>query len=211
MTEPTLTSADAAPDVVFTVLDRVYGIPLVAATLDKIHETLTTNALTKRPYAAARGLSAAAYESWQPVQTRLAPLITRVDGLANKVFDIVEARFPYPIHVKPEDVSSAARERRKSLVDSAHQTFDERVKLPAFHVAEGIDKRLAPIVDFVEAQVAPRVEKSAAKAHANGNAALEETKYQYERALALSKALTERIASLPSEQFSKLQEKSPFA
>lgn len=206
MTEPTLTSSSPPPRAEFTILQRVYGVPLVGASLDKLDAILTSNGLLARPYAAAKGISAAAYGYLQPIEARLAPLIVRADGLANRVFDIVESRFPYPFHVKPEEV----RERRTSLVDAAHKTFDERVRQPALHVVEGVDQRFAPVIDYVEGQVKPRANKAAGAAHENSDAALEETTYQYQRALALSKALTERIASYPSAQLNQLQEKSPL-
>jgi hypothetical protein len=81
---------------------------------------------------------------------RLAPLIVRADGIANKAVDVVESRYPYPFKAKPEDVARLVRERsesagkyvrerRESAVSVANKTIDEKVKSPVVHVAQGID------------------------------------------------------------------------
>ena len=139
--EETSTAPDPPPSAgEFTIFQRVYGIPLVAAAIDKLHETLSTNVLTARPYAAAQGLSVVVYQCWQPVLRPLAPLIARVDDFANTIFDLAETRFPYLFYATPDDIMNTIHNTRVILLDDARTTLDEGIKRPALHVAEGIDE-----------------------------------------------------------------------
>lgn len=133
----TTETPQAAPP--FTVLSRVASIPLVSSSLETIDHQLSSNAYTRSFYPTAKGLSSTAYKYTEPIQTRLAPLIVRADGYANKAVDVVEARYPYPFTVKPEDVTEYVRERRQSATDRIHHSIDETVKNPALNVATGID------------------------------------------------------------------------
>jgi hypothetical protein len=123
-----------------TVLTRVASIPIVASSLDQIHTTLSSNALTRSPYHAAQAITQSAYNYSQPLQIRLAPLMISADGYANKGLDVIEQKYPYPFKAKPEEVASYVRERRDSVMSSANKRFDENVKSPAVGVVEGIDK-----------------------------------------------------------------------
>ncbi|KAI5827999.1 hypothetical protein K523DRAFT_417959 [Schizophyllum commune Tattone D] len=193
--EETLTPPDPPPSAgEFTIFQRVYGIPLVAAAIDKLHETLSTNVLTARPYAVAQGLSVVVYQCWQPVLRPLAPLIARVDDFANTIFDLAETRLPYLFYATPDDIMNSVHNTRVIFLDDARTTLDEGIKRPALHVAEGIDERLAPFLDYYEDHIEPLSYRSA-------RSELDETQYQYQRALNLTKALTERIATLPSNQW----------
>ena len=127
-----------APDI--TVLTRVASIPLVASSLDQIHSALLSNVLTRSPYHAAQVITQTAYNFSQPLQIRLAPLLIRADGYANKGLDVIEEKYPYPFKVKPEEVAEYVREQRDSVVSTANERFDKNVKTPAVGVAEGIDK-----------------------------------------------------------------------
>ncbi|KAL4261646.1 Lipid droplet-associated perilipin protein [Pleurotus pulmonarius] len=190
-------SEHPAPEITF--IHRVASIPLVYSSLQTIHDTLASNAYTRTPFSTAKDISATAYKYTEPFQARFAPLIVRADGYANKAVDIVESRYPYPFQVKPEEVATFVRERRDSAVSVANKSFDEKVKSPAFNVAQGIDNRFAPIVDYIEAQV-------------NGSEAGPSTppdaKYQYQRALALSRTLTGRAYVYSGEQIKHLQTQS---
>ena len=73
------------------------------------------------------------------------------DDMANKAVDVVESRYPYPFTAKPEEVaqlvrerkesaSKYVRERQQSVVTVANKNFDEKVKSPVVHVAQGIDQ-----------------------------------------------------------------------
>jgi hypothetical protein len=87
----------------------------------------------------AKELSSTAYKYTEPLQIRLAPLINRADGYANKAVDVVEARYPYPFKAKPEEVTDYVRGRRQSAAESINHSLDEKVKSPALHVATEID------------------------------------------------------------------------
>jgi len=87
----------------------------------------------------AKGLSSTAYKYTEPLQIRLAPLINRANGYANKAVDVVESRYPYPFKAKPEEVQDYVRERRQSAAESINKSIDENVKNPALQVAAGID------------------------------------------------------------------------
>lgn len=123
----------SAPEL--TSLYRVASIPLVSSSLDTIHSTLS-NSYLKSPYTTATGLAYSAWGYTEPLQVRLAPLTTRADGYANKGLDVVESRYPYPFKAKPEEITDYVRERRESV----NKTIDERVKSPAYGVAQGIDQ-----------------------------------------------------------------------
>jgi len=156
------------------------------------------------------GLSGSAYKYAEPLQIRFAPLIEKADGYANKAVDIVESRYPYPFQAKPEDVagyvrqrrqsaSEYVRERRDSVVNAASKTLDERVKSPAITVAQGIDQKFAPIVDYFEERLNTHPSESKPPA---------ESKYQYQRAYALSKSLTDQVYIYSNEHLKQIQAQS---
>lgn len=123
-----------------TILTRMASIPLISSSLDTLDSTLSQNAYTRSSYSTAKGLSTSAFRYTEPIQARLAPLIFRADGLANKAVDVVESRCPYPFKAKPEEVATYVRERRQSAVSVANKALDENVKGHAFHVAQGLDQ-----------------------------------------------------------------------
>jgi hypothetical protein len=109
--------------------------------------TLNDNAYTHSTYESVKGLSTIAYKYTEPLQARMAPLIVRADGYANKAVDVVEARFPSAFTTRPEQISDYVRDKRKSYQgyarerrDSVNKALDERVRTPAYAVAEGIDQ-----------------------------------------------------------------------
>ncbi|KAL1673688.1 hypothetical protein EV122DRAFT_222113 [Schizophyllum commune] len=174
--EETSTTPDPPPSAgEFTILQRVYGIPLVAAAIDQLHETLSTNPL--------------------------APLIARVDDFANTIFDLAETRFPYLFDATPEDIMDVIYNTRVTFSDDARTALDEGIKRPGLRVAEGIDERLTPFLNYYEGHIEPLGYKYARSTRANEHTKPDETQYQYQRALSLSKALTERITYIPSNQW----------
>ncbi|KAJ8508261.1 hypothetical protein ONZ45_g9457 [Pleurotus djamor] len=188
-------AAAAAPEITF--LNRMVSIPLVSSSLQTINDALAANAYLKSPYSTAKDLSASAYKYTEPLQVRLAPLIVRADGYANKAVDIVEAKYPYPFHAKPEEVATLVRESRDNAVTLANKNFDEKVKSPALNVAQGIDNTLAPIVDYLEAYL-----NSSPNA---GPSSPPDSKYQYQRAIALSKTLKDRAYIYSGDQIKHIQ------
>lgn len=123
-----------APEI--TAFNRVISIPLIASPLGYIHNAFSTNAYTKAPYSTAQGLGQSAWNFSEPIQARLAPLITTADVFANKGLDAVETRFPYPFTAQPEDVAAYVRERRTMAYDAANK----RVVEPAYGLAKGVDQ-----------------------------------------------------------------------
>lgn len=128
----------AAPEL--TIFHRVGSIPLVADSLDTLHQTLSTNPYTRSPYATAQGLTQYALGYTQPLQKSFAPLLVRADGLANKGLDVVESRYPYPFKTPTEDIVKDLKGRSDQARDIATKTIDEKVKTPALTVAQGIDQ-----------------------------------------------------------------------
>ncbi|KAH9924081.1 lipid droplet-associated perilipin protein [Fomitopsis serialis] len=184
-----------------TIITRVASIPLVASSLSTLHDTLTNNALTRQPYTTATTLSKSALGYAEPLQHRFAPLLVRADEYANLGFDAVESRYPYPFKTTPEDIVKDFKTRSDNAKDLANKTIDERVKSPVANVAGGIDQRFAPIVDYFQLAVSkiyPVTNGSAEPAHP-------ETKYQYQRAYALSKELTEQLRTYSTEQLNQLK------
>ncbi len=127
MSTTTTEAAQVPPSI--TVISRVASIPLVSLSLETIDQRLSSNVFSRSLYPAAKGLSSTAYKYTEPIQTRLAPLIIRADGFANKAVDVVEARYPYPFTVKPEEVTEYVRERRQSATDLIHHSIDDVAKL----------------------------------------------------------------------------------
>jgi hypothetical protein len=197
MSTQTETAQTAAPE--YTSLYRVASIPLVSSSLGSIHSTLSSNAYTKSPYSAATGLAHSAWGYTEPIQARLAPLATRADDFANAGLDVVESRYPYPFKAKPEEITTYVRERRQSALDVTNKTIDEKVKSPAYGVVQGIDQRFAPIVDFFEIQV------QKFNSEASPPTQTSDSQYQYQRAYALSRNLTENLVVYSNEHLKQLQ------
>jgi hypothetical protein len=146
---PLPSPSPTAPEL--TIITRFASIPMISSSLESLNGALSSNAYTRSPYCTAKDLSTSAYKYTEPLQIRLAPLIIRADGYANKAVDVVESRYPYPFKAKPEEVASYVRDRRRSAseyvrerrasaVTVANKTIDEKVKSPAFNVAQGIDQ-----------------------------------------------------------------------
>ncbi|KIY64244.1 hypothetical protein CYLTODRAFT_446112 [Cylindrobasidium torrendii FP15055 ss-10] len=182
----------------FKALARFLNIPLISSSLTTVTETLASNVYTRSPYNTAKGISTSAYKYSEPIQLRFAPLITRADDYANKGFDVVESRYPSVFTTKPEDVTTFVRTRR----ESASKAIDERVRQPAWQVAQGIDERFTPVLNYVET----------AYTKVNGDtppASPEEApKYQYQRALALSLSVRNQVFTYSAEQLKQFQEHS---
>jgi len=163
---------------------------MISSGLDTINDALTTNAYTRFPYIHAKALSNTAFKLAGPIQTVLAPIIVRVDGIANKAVDVVESRYPYPFKAKPEEVTAFA-----------NKAIDEKVKTPALNVAEGIDCRFSPVLDYVEIIVC-RLNGS------KNSPTPSDTKYQYQRAFALTKSFGGSLYVLSNDQLKHIQAQS---
>lgn len=180
-----------------TVLNRVVSIPLIASSLEQINAILEKNVLTRSPYHAAQAITNTAYNYSQPIQIRLAPLIVRADDIANKGLDAVESRYPYPFQAKPEEVASYMRQ-------TAGKTF-ENVKSPAVGVAEGIDKKFTPVVDYIERIAGNMSNESGASSPSSVSS---DSQYQYQRAINLSKHLKDNLYVYSSEHLKQVQQQS---
>jgi hypothetical protein len=126
---PPPTDIPAVPAPGFTILTRVAAIPMISSSLETINGVLLSNNYTRSPYCTAKDLSSTAYKYTEPLQIKLAPLIIQADGFANKAVDVVQSKYPYPFTARPEEVAMLAS-----------KTIDERVKAPAYNVAQGIDQ-----------------------------------------------------------------------
>ncbi|KAI0918328.1 hypothetical protein AcV5_002341 [Taiwanofungus camphoratus] len=198
----TTQTVEAPTNPEITVISRITSIPLVASSLSTIHTTLTNNAYTRQLYTTVQGLSNSVLSYTEPLQKRFAPLLVRADSYANKGFDALESRYPYPFRTPSEDIVKDLKGRSDHAYDIANQTIDEKVKTPAYSVAQGIDQRFALIVDYFEAAVN--------KLHPNGSteqtaAPAAEAKYQYQRAYALSRDLSDHLRTYSTEQINQLK------
>ncbi|EIW54800.1 lipid droplet-associated perilipin protein [Trametes versicolor FP-101664 SS1] len=187
-----------------TILSRVGSIPLVADSLSTIHSTLTNNAYTRSPYATAQGLTQSALSYTEPIQKRLAPILTKADGLANKGLDAVESRYPYPFQTPTEDIIKDLKGHSDHAKDVANKTLDDKVRTPAYQVAQGIDQRFAPIVDYFAVAVN--------KFHSNGTedkpTESPEAQFQYQRAYFLTKDLRDQLYTYSTEQINQIKTQS---
>lgn len=210
-------SAPASPEL--KIFNRVASIPLVNDTFTAVHSSLISNPYTRSPYSTAQALSLSALRASEPIAAKLAPIIVRADGFAIKGLDAVESRYPYPFTVQSEDLLKALKERSDYARDVANKTIDERVRSPAYSAAQGIDqvrtplfhsssrnndllipvsqKRLAPVVDFLIARLG-----------AEENSSQTESKYQIQRAFALSLGLKDQILDYSNSQLQQLQNNS---
>ncbi|TFY64549.1 hypothetical protein EVG20_g5908 [Dentipellis fragilis] len=193
-------TAPAAPEL--TVLHRVASIPLINDSLSAVHNSLSSNAYTRSPYNTAQALSSTAIRYSEPIASRLAPLIVRADGFANKAVDAVESRYPYPFKTPTDEIIHDLKERSDHAKEVANKTLDDRVRTPAATVAQGIDQRFAPLMDYIEAAVS-RLNNGQTSASPSA-----EQKYQYQRAFALSKDLKDQVYEYSNEQLKLLQSHS---
>ncbi|KAI0667254.1 lipid droplet-associated perilipin protein [Trametes maxima] len=202
MATETQQSAPAQPEL--TILTRVSSIPLVADSLSTIHSTLSNNPYTRSPYATAQGISKSALSYTEPIQKRLAPILTKADGLANKGLDAVESRYPYPFQTPTGDIIKDLKGHSDHAKDVANKTLDEKVRTPAYHVVQGIDQKFTPIVDYIAVAVS--------KLHANGAADkpadVPEPQYQYQRAYFLTKELRDQLYTYSTEQINQIKTQS---
>ncbi|KAI5886837.1 uncharacterized protein SCHCODRAFT_02602614 [Schizophyllum commune H4-8] len=127
----------------------------------------------------------------------LATLIAPVDDLANTIFNLAETRSPHLFYAPPDD-SLARLTKHATSFDDARTMVDKGIKGPALHVAEGVDERLAPLVDYYENQIEPLSHKSAGSTRAKEHIEGDEMQHQYQRAINLANALTKRVTSVPS-------------
>jgi hypothetical protein len=146
-TTQTQTQPEAAQVPNITVITRVASIPMISSGLGTINDALTTNAYTRSPYGHAKAISTSAYKLTEPIQTVLAPLIIKADGIANMAVDAVESRYPYPFKAQPEEVAALARQGQQNTtayvhdrVNDMNKAIDEKVRTPAFNVAQDIDQ-----------------------------------------------------------------------
>ncbi|TFY74172.1 hypothetical protein EWM64_g9840 [Hericium alpestre] len=195
-------TAPAAPEL--TVLNRVASIPLINDSLAAVHNSLSSNAYTRSAYTTGQALSATALGYTQPIATRLAPLIERADGLANKAVDAVESRYPYPFKTPTDEIIHDLKSRSDHAKDVANKTIDDRVRTPAYTVVQGIDQRFTPLVDYFEVVMARlhKYEEGSAPSTPSVNG---DAKFQYQRAFALSKDLKDTLYVFSNDQLNQLQ------
>ncbi|EPQ52361.1 hypothetical protein GLOTRDRAFT_65234 [Gloeophyllum trabeum ATCC 11539] len=190
-----------------SIVNRIGAIPLVHDSLTTLHSTLSTNPYTQRPYTTAQGITVTAYQKiGEPLQTRLAPILVKADGYANKAVDVVESRYPYPFKTPTEDIVKDVKAKSDEARDVATKTIDDRVKKPVAGVAQGIDQRFAPLVDLFELYVSKlhaQVPETPAAQHP-----IESPTYQYQRAYALTRNLRDSLYVYSKEQLEQLESQS---
>ncbi|CAE6520554.1 unnamed protein product [Rhizoctonia solani] len=216
----TQTATPAEPPHLSSV-DRVGKIPVVNDTLATINSILSQNAYSKSLYSTAQAYSERAYNISQPVQVRLAPVIGRVDGYANKGLDVLESRWPYPFHATTEEVIGTLRQGpdaayglAATYANAATKAYEDRVKTPAYVLVSKVDSTLlTPIVDRFEVVVSkfhkdvPSSPSSASSSSSDSEGASER---QYVRAYRLSLDLKDQIIVISSEQLHQLQQNNIY-
>ncbi|CAE6422251.1 unnamed protein product [Rhizoctonia solani] len=205
-----------------TSVDRVGKIPVVNDTLATINSILSQNAYSKGLYSTAQAYSERAYNLSQPVQIRLAPVIGRVDGYANKGLDVLESRWPYPFHATTEEVIDTLRQGpdiayglATAYANAATKAYEDRVKTPAFVLVSKVDSTLlTPIVDRFEIVVnklhkdVPSSPSSASSSSSSDSEGVSER--QYARAYRLSLDLKDQVIIVSSEQLKQLQQNNVY-
>jgi len=122
------------------IFSRVASIPLVNESLTTIHTVLVNNQFTSVPYVTAQNLGKSVYHISEPIQVRLAPVLIRADGLANKGFDAVQSYYPTPFTITSEQLREEVIQRRDYAYNTANKTLDNRVRTPAYSAAQAIDQ-----------------------------------------------------------------------
>ncbi|TFK48951.1 lipid droplet-associated perilipin protein [Heliocybe sulcata] len=190
-----------------SIVNRLGSIPLIHDSLTTLHSTLASNAYTQRPFLTAQDLTVIAYHKiGEPLQTRLAPILVKADGYANKAVDVVESRYPYPFKTPTEDIVKDVKARSDGARDVATKTIDDRVKKPVAGVAQGIDQRFAPLVDLFELYVSKlhaQLPETPATQHP-----IESPTYQYQRAYALTVNLRDSIYVYSKEHLEQIESQS---
>jgi hypothetical protein len=143
----TETQASSTP---ITFHKQVLGIPLVSSGLDTIHSTLSTSPYTKGVYSTGTSLAQSAYDTASRVTTssslypKVLPVITTADGYANAGIDAVRSKFPYPFESSPDKVYNDLKKAPEDARIVAYKTIDERIKIPAYGPARGVDTVRTP-------------------------------------------------------------------
>jgi len=161
---------------------------------------LCGNQYTSAPYATAQNLGKSVYHISESIQIRLAPVLIRADGLANKSLDAVQSYCPTPFTITSEELKKEVMQRREHAYHTANKALDDRVRTPAYSAAHAIDQKFTPIVDIVE----DAVKKLHTK---NGDQDINSptADFQYQRAYALSRDLREQLARYSVEQFKQIE------
>ncbi|EIN08172.1 hypothetical protein PUNSTDRAFT_44761 [Punctularia strigosozonata HHB-11173 SS5] len=197
-----------------TIIQRIGSIPLVSDGLSTLHNTLSTNAYTASPYAHAQdfteagelqAISKTALGYTAPIQSKLAPILVKADGYANQVVDAVESRYPYPFKAHADDIVKDLKGRSDAAKGVATKTIDDKVT--------AIDSRFAPLVDYMEVyvnQLAPSPSRSPTTTTSTSgpSSPVEGKKYQYQRAIDLSKNLRDSLYVYSNEHIKQLQSQS---
>lgn len=123
-----------------TIFSRVASIPLVNESLASIHAVLVGNQYTCVPYVTAQNLGKSVYHISEPIQIRLAPVLIRADGLANKSLDAVQSYYPKPFSITSEEIRKEVNQRREHAYNTANKALDDRVRTPAYSAAQAIDQ-----------------------------------------------------------------------
>jgi hypothetical protein len=210
-------SAPAAPEL--KIFTRVASIPLVNDTFSAVHYSLISNPLTRSPYTTAQAISLSALRASEPLAVKLAPIIVRADGFAIKGLDAVESRYPYAFTIQSEDILKALKERSGRARDVANKTIDERVRTPAYSAAQGIDQVCIPLsysssrnndllICVSQKRLAPVLDYLIARLGTEENSSETDSKYQYQRAYALSRELKDQILDYSNTQLHQLQSNS---
>lgn len=224
-TTPDSTTASQQPPNL-TIFSRVASIPLVNESLTTIHTVLVNNQYTSVPYITAQNLGKSVYHISEPIQVRLAPVLIRADGLANKSLDAVQSYYPTPFTITSDELRKEVRQRREHAYNTANKALDDRVRNPAYSAAQAIDQvwsqsRLAsrffpwlnsrpPLFTQKFTPIVNIVEDAVKKMHTkNGDQDVQppttENKYQYQRAYALSRDLRGQLARYSVEQFKQIE------
>ncbi|THH17701.1 hypothetical protein EW146_g3169 [Bondarzewia mesenterica] len=200
------TETQSPPTPEITVISRVASIPLVNDSLAAAYSTVSSNPYTLQVYNTAHAISSSAVRYSEPLASRLAPLIVRADGFANKAVDAVEQRYPYPFKTPTGEIYNDLKGSADHAKGYATKTLDDKVKNPAVAVAQGIDQRFAPLVDYFAVAVS-RIHQNAT-GESSSPAASSDAKYQYQRAYALSVDLKDQIYVYSNDQIKHLQQQN---
>lgn len=130
-------------------LEKVIHVPLIADGLSYVHSVIEAHPLLKRTYSLGESVVPKVIDLVKPVASLFATPLKIVDGMALKVLNFAEAKFPYPFHVTGRELASQVqkpvdqtRDVVQGYTDAAHKAYDERIVAPARSIYEQMGDRI---------------------------------------------------------------------
>ena len=91
-------------------LKKITQVPLISGTLSYGNSLVQAHPLLQHVVALNQSLLGLALYLASPVTSRLEPQLRYIDGCGANVINFLEQKFPYPFHVKPNELASDVKQ-----------------------------------------------------------------------------------------------------